>query len=87
MAKSKEPKEWQEGELKARHARAVVAGQVAAAILERDATGSQDSFALRLTQLAAAKRAGEPEAIRAAVMEVTLAGAAWVVDLDLRGSG
>lgn len=82
----KEPQEWTEGQARARAARARVAGQLAALVLERDATGSRDAFALRLTQLAAAQRDGDAEAVRAAVMEVSISAAQWVVSLDLRQS-
>lgn len=87
MAKeSAEPQEWQRGEADARAARVRVAEQVTEELLERGMTGSEETFALRLRELAEARRIGDRDLLRAAVMELTVSGAAWCVELDLRWS-
>lgn len=81
---SNEPQAWKKGQAEARKARAVVAGQLSAMIIERDATGDRSLLARRLRQLAEAERGGDGKVIRAAIMEIALAAAQWAVARDLR---
>lgn len=78
-----EAEEFRTGEARARAARAEVGEQVRSLLLERAITGDRGLLAMRLQQLAQAERDGDREALRAAVMEITLAGAAWCVAIDL----
>lgn len=76
--------EWAVGATAARDARQVVSGQLTEALVERDETGSRDLFTDRLKQVLEADRMGDPMAMRAAVFELTVSGAAWLVSIDLR---
>jgi hypothetical protein len=62
----------------------VVAEQLTASITERGMTGGRDYVAQRLRGALEAERCGDPEVERAAVMELAIAVAGWVVALDLR---
>lgn len=86
MAKgqSNEPQEWVEGQAAAREARQRVADQIAQLLVKRDMTGDEAVFVRRINELGAAVREGDHAVIRAAVMEATLAGGAWLVALDLK---
>jgi hypothetical protein len=81
---SNEPTEWKEGQAKARAAREIVAAQIVEDLVGRDMTGDREVFLRRLRDLAEAESSGDVNMVRAAVMELTLAGAAWAVALDLR---
>lgn len=66
-----------------RDTRAVVAEQVRDGILETPAIGSRDLVGMRLRSLAVAERE-DREMVRAAVMDLSIASAVWVVAIDLR---
>jgi hypothetical protein len=82
--KSNEPISWQQGAEKAREARALVVAQLAESILERSMTGGRDHVARRLREALEAEGVGDHEVERAAVMELAIACAGWVVAIDLR---
>ena len=83
-SKRDEPQEWREASERADEAREVVAAQIAEELTGREMTGSGDAFVERIKEVIAARRVGDPVALRAAVMEATVAGGQWVVALDLR---
>lgn len=85
--KASEPVEWVRGQEAARAARAAVAEQLTALLVGRGMTGDRAVLALRVRQLAEAEREGDPAVVRAAVMEVSAAAAAWCVSLDLGQRG
>lgn len=82
--KNNEPTEWQDGQAAARRAREDVVEQLGTLIIGLDMTGSASNFAHRLRQLADARREGDREVLRGAVMEVAVACAMWAVALDLK---
>lgn len=79
-----EPKEWQEGSARAREARENVAAQLAELVTEREMTGGEQLFAVRMRELAEARRRGDRTTARAALMEVLVSGAHWVAAMDLQ---
>lgn len=81
---SNEAQEHTKGTKKARDARKNVAKQLAVLIEQREITGDRDLLAMRLRQVFEAEEEGDRDALRASVMEVTLAAAGWVVAIDLR---
>lgn len=81
---SNEPQDWLAGQAAAREARAAVGQQLAALLVERDMTGDKKLLVRRLRQLASVEAERDQATLRAAVMEVCVAAAAWVVSLDLR---
>lgn len=62
--------------------RAVVAEQLAVSLVERALPGDRSVLARRIAELAAAERTSDPLVLRGAIMEVSLASAEWVVQLD-----
>lgn len=84
VGSSREPEEWQQATAKAREARAVVGDQVRELIVAADVTGSRDYATERVRQVGLAARTGDPDLLRAAVVEASVAFGAWAVALDLR---
>lgn len=68
---------------RAERARATVAAQLAELLVEQRSTGSGEAFAERVRQIGFARRTGDPMLLRAAIMEAALAGAQWVVAMDV----
>lgn len=81
---STEVKDWRAGADRADAARANVAEQLAALITEREMTGAEELFALRIRQIAEARKRGDRVAMRAAIMEACVSGAHWCAAIDLR---
>lgn len=84
---SKEPTEAQlhaRAEAAAAVARDRVAGQIAEGLAERSMVGDSAVVGMRVLDLATARRTRDPEAVRAAMMELCLAAAEAVVAMDLR---
>jgi hypothetical protein len=80
-----QPKEWADGEAEADLARERVATQLAELLCGQGMTGSEASLSRRLAEMVEARRYGDRVALRAAVMEVSVAAAAYAVTLDLDG--
>jgi hypothetical protein len=81
--KEKDPIAWAAGSKKARQARRNVASQLDQLITEADLTGSRDLVARRITEVAAAARAGDSLSERAALMELATAAACTAASIDL----
>lgn len=89
-ATSRDPDEWARATKAARAERERVAGEVAdrirgqvfSLIVEGDMMGGRSLVATRLRQVAEAERRGDQAALRAAVMDLTVAGGSWVAALD-----
>lgn len=89
-ATSRDPEEWARATQAARDQRRASAGEVADRIREQvfelivdgDMMGGRALVATRLRQVAEAERRGDKVALRAAVMELTIAGGAWVAAID-----
>lgn len=89
-ATSRDPEEWSRATKAAREQRVKAAGEVAdrireqvfELIVEGDMMGGRALVATRLRQVAEAERRGDTVALRAAVMELTVAGGSWVAALD-----
>lgn len=63
-------------------ARQQVIGQFGESLRARDLAGDRQMFARRVAELLEAERTGDPDMLRAALMEVTLASGEWCVTLD-----
>jgi hypothetical protein len=83
-SKRDEPQEWREASERAGLARGLVAEQFTSELTGREMTGSGDTVMDRLREVVEARRVGDPVALRAAAMELTIASGQWVVALDLR---
>lgn len=79
-----DPPEWERGAATARARRQMVGRALTEALTERDETGSKETLAMRLSEVQTALRSGDPIALRAAVFEMTVTNAQWLVALDLR---
>jgi hypothetical protein len=79
-----EPEEWKRGARAARAIRQNVARQVSEHIIEADLTGSREYVAMRVRTFAEAERNGDPYVLRAALMDLCGASAAYLVAVDLR---
>lgn len=65
-----------------REARGRVSEQFSESLRARDLAGDRQMFARRVAELLEAERTGDPDVLRAALMEVTLASGEWCVTLD-----
>lgn len=83
-ATSEEREAWENGSQRAQAARDIIAEQLMIAVTEREETGSADVFAQRLRGVSEARQRGDEMVLRAAVFEMTVAAAQWLVDIDLR---
>jgi hypothetical protein len=83
----REPEEWARGTEEAADARTNVAEQFTELLADLDRPGSRAHTAARLTLVAEAERSGDPVALRAAVMELSVAAGSWVLALDLARRG
>lgn len=89
-ATSRDPDEWREATRAARATREEVAAQVVATladqvyelIMEGDIMGGRALVGRRLGQVLDAERRDDQVALRAAVMDLIVAGGAWVAALD-----
>lgn len=63
---------------------ALIARQVEELIVAGDIMGGRALVARRIRELLRAEQRGDRDALRAAVMELTVAGGAWVAALDYR---
>lgn len=82
-ATSRDREEWATKTEAARAARAVVAEQVAAQIVEADIMGGRGRVAMALRAVAAAEQQQDGDALRAAWMDVASAAGATAAALDL----
>lgn len=78
-----ERERWRNGAARAEVARQTVAEQLSIAVTEREETGSADVFTQRLRAVSEARQRGDPFVLRAALFEMNVAGAQWLVDVDL----
>lgn len=84
LGSSREPEEWITATEQAREARSNVAGQLAELLTGMDITGGREHVTSRIRQLSDAEKSGDATVVRAAVMECSVAFAAWAVRIDLR---
>lgn len=89
-ATSRDPEEWARKTEEARRVREVVAKEVAAVVAEQveelliagDSMGGRGRVAVALEHVVTAERRGDKGAMRAATIELAVAGAAWTAALD-----
>ena len=79
-----DPEEYQASVKVARFARARTGDRIKEMIVDGDLTGSRDLLTKRLRTLVTAEAAGDPLLIHEALMEISVASAAYAVDLQLR---
>lgn len=84
IGSNREPDEWITATEQAREARANVAGQLADLLTGMDITGGREHVKSRVDQLREAEKSGDVMVVRAAIMECSVAFAAWAVRIDLR---
>lgn len=90
VLRTRDRAEWAAGDARARAQREATAGEVAERVaaqarellIEGDVMGGRDLFLGRLRTLLEAERSGDREALRAAVMDVSVAAASWAAALD-----
>jgi len=78
-----QPQEWVTGQSAARQARAHVASQLTEHVIAGDLTGSRSLTARRVRNLAEAERSGDQMVIRASLMDLAAAAAAYACQIDL----
>lgn len=78
-----EQAEFRRGSAAASKSRATVSAQFAELMAARELTGSREHLVERVRGVVEAEGQGDLFALRAAVMELTVAGGAWIVALDL----
>jgi hypothetical protein len=91
-ATSRDPEDWQRATEAARVQRTLtahevagrIAEQVEANLIEGDAMGGRARLAVALRAIAVAEGRGDQVALRAALLDVSVAGAAWVAALDFK---
>lgn len=83
VGSSREPEEWRAASERARVVRSNVAQQVSELIVMADMTGSFDLVRDRVAQVGQARATGDPDVLRAAAMECSVAFGLLAVELDL----